>query len=181
VSKYSADRRDVLWTTFIGEGVSHSLDDVFNGIISENGPFTEVQAIALDGEHAVITGWTNAPHFPKTAGAFHNPNLGPGIGPCVYVAKLTDNGDDLVYASHPITIGKGFGIGVDQAGRVCRRDGTGRMASDNARRGDPPAASDGSRISRRAQRGRQQNRLRDVYRPGPGTKRRLHVRIRRGR
>jgi hypothetical protein len=118
VSKYSADGRDVLWTTYIGEGVSHSLDDVFDGIVSDNGPFTEVQAIALDGEHAVITGWTNAPHFPKTAGAFHNPNLGPGIGPYVYVAKLTDNGDDLVYASHPITIGKGFGIGVDQAGRV---------------------------------------------------------------
>jgi hypothetical protein len=118
VTKYSADGQEVLWTTYLGEGLSHSVDDVFNGTFDGRTNLTEVTAIALDGEHAVITGWTNAPHFPHTPGAFHNPNLGAGIGPFVYVAKLTVDGDDVVYAARPIAIGKAYGVAVDNAGRA---------------------------------------------------------------
>ena len=120
VTKYSADGQDILWTTFFGEGVSHSLDDVWDNSCCPTLGYTEAKAIALDGEHAVITGWTNAPHFPRTPGSFLNPSLGVGIGagPFVYVAKLTDNGDDVVYAVRALAIGEPSGIAVDHAGRA---------------------------------------------------------------
>jgi len=65
----------------------------------------------------VITGWTNA-GLPRTHGAYHNPLIGGGLNSYVYVAKLTDDGDDVVYTAMPIINGEGTGFAVDAAGRA---------------------------------------------------------------
>jgi hypothetical protein len=117
VMKVSGDGRSVLWTTYISHGASHSRHHVWDGSYDGRSNLTGVTALALDGEHAVITGWTNA-GLPHTPGAYHNPLIGGGLNQYVYVAKLTDDGDDVVYTAMPIVNGQGLGVAVDHAGRA---------------------------------------------------------------
>jgi hypothetical protein len=59
--------------------------------------------IAVDNDgFAYVTGMTNSPNFPFTAGALKRPNPFPGAGSIVliYVAKLNQAGNGLVYAAY---------------------------------------------------------------------------------
>jgi uncharacterized protein (TIGR03437 family) len=81
----------------------------------------EAYGIAVDGEgNAYVTGATNSPDFPTTAGAFVTPNRAPGAQADVFVVKLNPAGTSLLYSSVFGGNGSDFGsaIAVDAGGNA---------------------------------------------------------------
>jgi uncharacterized protein (TIGR03437 family) len=84
VTKLDPTGQTILYSTYIGGSVSDQTAD-----------------IAVDAQgNAYVTGTTQSPDFPVTAGALQTPSPGPGyIATAGFVLKLNPNGNQLIYSA----------------------------------------------------------------------------------
>jgi uncharacterized protein (TIGR03437 family) len=110
VAKLTPDGAALAYSTFVG------------GTGSETG-----HGIAIDsGGHAYVTGVTNSPNFPVTAGAWRSTLAGTGGSPLFYpigdafAFKLNPTGTDLLYSTYlgGARDDSGFAIAVDSTGHA---------------------------------------------------------------
>ena len=108
-------RRDVFVTKLNATGTALVYSTYIGGSSTD-----EVYGIAVDGSgNAYVTGWTNSNNYDVTSGAFQT-TYGGGFGGDVFVTKLNETGDELVYSTY---IGGsewdyGYGIAVEGSGNA---------------------------------------------------------------
>ncbi len=102
ISKLNANGTELLYSTFLGGATDMGDDGGIDLDIDDNGSL-------------YVTGWTRSTDFPVTANAFQSFQGGDGDA---FVAKISEDGDELLYAT---CIGAGgfdcgTGISVDEEG-----------------------------------------------------------------
>lgn len=98
VAKLAADGLGLAYATYLG---------------GTNADHERATAIALDAAgNAYVTGFTSAPNFPTTPGAFQPLTASPNQGFDAFVAKLDPSGSALLYSTYLGGNAADFGLGI---------------------------------------------------------------------